>query len=357
MQCWSTTSLERIFTGPTKCGKTHLVLNLTEKEYNKHFDYTIIICPTLRWNMTYHSKTWIRNDDKVWLIEPKDIICRTLRCICIVFEKVNALYYWTKKLSQLLACSETLFIIDDIIADEILDKRRQSLLELAISGKHRKHYLWLLTQTYSAIPKNVRRRAKAIFVWYPKERTDLKMIHDENDVLTDDELVVVRDFLRTSKHACLYVPNEHPRGFNVLTHVWGDYFLSVYLKINMDKTSQKVTKDPRIQERGKKSYETYMNKIKEKILEELSIPSSTGNSMSSTSISTGNSTPSTPHPPALSSLTSNSTPSTSISTGNSTPSTSSSTNAYVYGIGILAVLAIGVCVQQEGKTSQSWTTY
>ena len=121
----------------------------------------------------------------------------------------------------------------------------------------------------------------------------------------------------------------------------------------MDKTSQKVTKDPRIQERGKKSYETYMNKIKEKILEELSIPSSTGNSMSSTSISTGNSTPSIPHPPALSSLTSNSTPSTSISTGNSTPSTSSSTNAYVYGIGILAVLAIGVCVQQEGKTSQS----
>ena len=130
-------------------------------------------------------------------------------------------------------------------------QRRQSLLELAISGRHRKHYLWLLTQSYSAIPKNVRRQAKAIFVWYPKERTDLKMIHDENDVLTDDELVVVRDFLRTSKHACLYVPNEHPRRFNVLTHVWGDYFLSVYLKINMDKTSQKVTKDPRIQERGK----------------------------------------------------------------------------------------------------------
>ena len=36
----------------------------------------------------------------------------------------------------------------------------------------------------------------AIFVWYPKERTDLKMIHDENDVLTDYELVVVRNFLK-----------------------------------------------------------------------------------------------------------------------------------------------------------------
>ena len=60
-----------------------------------------------------------------------------------------------------------------------------------------------MTKSYSAIPKTLRRQAKAIFAWYPKERADLKMIHDENNVLTDDELVVVRDLLRNSKHACL----------------------------------------------------------------------------------------------------------------------------------------------------------
>ena len=47
------------FTGPIKCGKTHLVLNLIEKEFNKHFDYATIICPTLRYNKTCHSKEWI----------------------------------------------------------------------------------------------------------------------------------------------------------------------------------------------------------------------------------------------------------------------------------------------------------
>ena len=47
----------------------------------------------------------------------------------------------------------------------------------------------------------------AIFVWYPKERADLKMIHDENNVLMDDESAIVRDFLRTSKHECLYIQN------------------------------------------------------------------------------------------------------------------------------------------------------
>ena len=45
-----------LFTGQTEYGKTHLVLDLIEKEYNKHFDYIIIICPTLREDLTYHAK-------------------------------------------------------------------------------------------------------------------------------------------------------------------------------------------------------------------------------------------------------------------------------------------------------------
>ena len=81
------------------------------------------------------------------------------------------------------------------------------MLGLAISGRHRDHYLWLLTQCYTAIPKDLTRQAKAIFVWYPKERGDLKEIQDENDVLTDDELVVARGLLRESKHGSLYIRN------------------------------------------------------------------------------------------------------------------------------------------------------
>ena len=194
--------LASIFTGQTGCGNTRLVLELIKKEYNKHFDYIIIICPTLLENSTYHAKEWIKNDNKVWLIEPKD-----------------NLYQWIKKLSELLQFPEVLFIIDDIIANETyesLDKRRQPLLELSISGRHRGHYLWLLAQSYSAIPKSLKRQEKAIFVWYPKERRDLKMIHDENSVLTDNELVFARKFLKKSKHACLYIRNEFPRGFRLL---------------------------------------------------------------------------------------------------------------------------------------------
>ena len=82
----------------------------------------------------------------------------------------------------------------------------------------------------------------------------------------------------------------------------------------MEKTSETNTKDPRRVEQGKKSYETRMKRLKEKILEDNELPI----------------------------------PSTSPSTCDPTPSTSShatrSNDACVYGVGILAVLFTGACV-------------
>ena len=53
-----------ISTGHMGCGKSHIVLDLIEKEYNKHFEYIIFICPTLRRNKKYHAEGWIKHDDK-----------------------------------------------------------------------------------------------------------------------------------------------------------------------------------------------------------------------------------------------------------------------------------------------------
>ena len=82
----------------------------------------------------YKSRGWVWNDTDVIPTEPG-----------------NRLYYLIEKISNLLAGSTTLFFIDDIIADETLNKRCQPLLELAISGRHRGHSLWLLTQSYTSL--------------------------------------------------------------------------------------------------------------------------------------------------------------------------------------------------------------
>ena len=174
-----------LFVAPTGVRKTHLALNLLESEYKNHFDFIIIICPTLAHNETYKSRGWVWTDPEVIHIKPD-----------------NQLYYWIEKISKLLAGDKTLFLIDDIIADEALNKRRQPLLELAILGRHRNHSLWLLTQSYTAIPKNIRRQAKMIYIWDPKNGTDMNAIHEENDVIEKGELVNVKKQLKQGKHIC-----------------------------------------------------------------------------------------------------------------------------------------------------------
>ena len=148
---------------------------------------------------TYKSRGWVWNDPEVILEEPGNQLC-----------------YLIENHSKLLAGSMTLFLIDDIIANEALHKRRQPLLELAISGRHRQHSLWLLTQSYTAIPNNIRRQAKMLYVWYPKNRTDLKVIHEENDVIEMEELARVKAQLKRGKHTCLIMRMEHPRAYMVV---------------------------------------------------------------------------------------------------------------------------------------------
>ena len=120
-----------------------------------------------------------------------------------------------EKISNLLAGSKTLFLIDDIIADETIDKHQQPLLELAISGRHRGHSLWLLTQSYTAVPNNIRRQAKMLYIWYPKNQTDLNTIHEENDVIEKEELARVKAQLKLGKHTCLIMRMEHPRAYKI----------------------------------------------------------------------------------------------------------------------------------------------
>ena len=145
-----------LFVAPTGVGKTQLALDLLDWEYFNHFEYVIIICTTLRYNTMYRSQKWFWTNPEVIPIVPGN-------------SPGNCLYDWIEELGACLAGSKTLFLIDDIIADETLNKRRQPLLGLAISGRHKDHSLWFLMQSYTAIPMNIRRQAKLLHIWYLKK--------------------------------------------------------------------------------------------------------------------------------------------------------------------------------------------
>ena len=70
-------------------------------------------------------------------------------------ESVEILSFW-------LELEKAMFIVNEIIADQNLEKQRQYLLELPVSELP--IYLWFLTEPCLAMSKNLRRKAKAIFV-------------------------------------------------------------------------------------------------------------------------------------------------------------------------------------------------
>ena len=78
-----------LFIALTGVGETHLALDLLEKEYKSHFDFIIIICPTLKHNETHRSRKWVWTDPEVILIDPG-----------------NQLYDWIEKIANLLAGSK-----------------------------------------------------------------------------------------------------------------------------------------------------------------------------------------------------------------------------------------------------------
>ena len=107
-----------LFIARTGVGKTHLALSVLENDYRNHFDFMVIICPTVRYNSTYKSRGWVWNDPDVILIEPG-----------------NQLYYLIEKISNLLAGDKTLFLIDDIIADETQVKCCQLSVRISDIGE------------------------------------------------------------------------------------------------------------------------------------------------------------------------------------------------------------------------------
>ena len=151
------------------------------------------MCQTIRCNKTYLARSWIKEDDRVFLVESG-----------------GKLLEWLKLLSA--------FFVDDMIADETLDKTRGALLDIAISGRHREHSLWMLTQRYKKFPITVRDQLKQLLVWFPKNRHELELIITENDVGSWD-VGYIKERLKNQKHACLYLRLEHPRTFQVLTNI------------------------------------------------------------------------------------------------------------------------------------------
>ena len=158
-----------MFVDVAACGKTEFLLRLLETEYKNHFEFIVILCPTILDNKTYLSRKWILDDKNVFIV-------------CDVEEKLSE---WIKLFKSTLKGFQTLFIIDDCSAEGEINKKRDTFSELAFSGRHRNHSLWVLTQKYNSVSKDVREQIKWLCLFFTKDRDSFEGCLRENDVIPD----------------------------------------------------------------------------------------------------------------------------------------------------------------------------
>ena len=102
--------------------------------------------------------------------------------MCDVEGKLNE---WILLCKDTLKGSLTLFIIDDCSAEVEINKKRDALSGLAFSGRHRNHSLWVLTQKYNSVSKDVREQIKWLCLFFTKDQDSFEDCLRENDIIPD----------------------------------------------------------------------------------------------------------------------------------------------------------------------------
>ena len=194
------TSHSAIICGQTGCGKTVFILDLLEGPYRNFFQNIVILCPTIRYNETYRTRGWIRTDPRVYIINPGERLQDYLR----------ALY-------QLFQGEPTLYIIDDCSATKALTKKKDVLSELAFSGRHANQSVWVVTQKFNSVLKDLREQTKWVALFHCKDRNSFEDCLQENDVIpTSEERAIVRQQLAKQKHSKLVLITDQPTAYTVL---------------------------------------------------------------------------------------------------------------------------------------------
>ena len=190
-----------MFVGATACGKTEYLLTLLETKYKNHFEFIVFLCPTILYNETYLSRKWILDDEN----------------ILIAYDLEGKVNQWIKLSTNALKGHQTLFVIDDCSAEGEINKKRDALSELAFSGRHRNHSLWVLTQKYNSVSKDVREQLKWLCLFFTKDRDSFEDCLRENDVGPDKgERDRLKKCLQDKLYSKLILKCFQPTGYYLL---------------------------------------------------------------------------------------------------------------------------------------------
>ena len=116
----------------------------------------------------------------------------------------------------------TLYIIDDCSATKELTKKKDMLSQLAFSGRHAEQSVWVISQRYISVLKDLRKQAKWVCfpsyscMFYTKDRDSFEYCLRENDVVPLEEKQKIKEELAKVKHRKLILKTDQPTGYWLL---------------------------------------------------------------------------------------------------------------------------------------------
>ena len=126
----------------------------------------------------------------------------------------------TERLQELLryffdkfAGRPTLYIIDDCSATKELTKKKDMLSQLAFSGRHAEQSVWVISQRYISVLKDLREQAKWVCMFYTKDRDSFEYCLRENNVVPLEEKQKIKEELSKVKHRKLILKTDQPTGY------------------------------------------------------------------------------------------------------------------------------------------------
>ena len=150
-------------------------------------------------NKTYLSRKWIFDDKNVFIV-------------CDLAGKLNE---WIRLFKNALKGHQTLFIIDDCSAEGEINKKRYTLSELAFSGHHRNHSLWV--RNIIRYPKTLESRLNGC-LFFTKDRDSFEDCLRENDVIPDkSERDRLKKCLQDRPYSKLILKCYQPTGYHLLS--------------------------------------------------------------------------------------------------------------------------------------------
>jgi hypothetical protein len=180
-----------LIVGMTGSGKTQFLLDMLETEYNRVFDYIIIVCPTIEWNTTYINWSHLSDHGVIQIPCSQEMINHVLKAVSTIFRGRSHI-------------------------SQAVKKRVSELVRLAFSARHYNLSVIVLTQQLSSVAKPFRENISRLVTFYNPGRKDMKVITDDYlNGVPQEKIEEITKILRDEKFTALDILLIHPYTYTI----------------------------------------------------------------------------------------------------------------------------------------------